>query len=426
MMLPVIALLGRKDEPTDAVEEYCRYLGAALQIHDIQMEIRRVPWEIHGWRESLRALQLQAANWRDTWVIVQYTALAWSARGFPFRFLHVLRLLKSAGARVGIVFHDVEPFSSPRLIDQLRRRAQAHVMRTSLQLCDLAIFTVPLYKLSWLPFTPTNALYSDPTAPPDHKLPARVMDRARKMISEEEILKLEARNKATDNPSPLLRKCHFIPVGPNLPIPGPDSSAKTPREIPTIGVFSITGGEQGARETRIILTATKGAAEKIPQLRLSVFGRHAELRKKALSEGLRSTHVQLSVEGILDQNEIVERLRACDVLLFVRGGISTRRSSAIAGISCGVPMIAFAGSETSWPFQDAGVVLVSPTNLEELTSALIHLMSDADYRNGLALTNRLVYEEHFSWVAIAARFAAFLKSDPSAKGEVRNPVIPSA
>ena len=27
----VTALLGRKDEPTDAVEEYCRYLAAALQ-----------------------------------------------------------------------------------------------------------------------------------------------------------------------------------------------------------------------------------------------------------------------------------------------------------------------------------------------------------------------------------------------------------
>jgi len=68
--------------PTDAVEEYCRYLGAALQAHEFQMQIRRVPWELHGWGQSLRALQLQAAEWRGTWVLVQYTALAWSARGF--------------------------------------------------------------------------------------------------------------------------------------------------------------------------------------------------------------------------------------------------------------------------------------------------------------------------------------------------------
>jgi hypothetical protein len=36
----VIALLGRRDEPTDAVEEYCRYLGAALVEHSFNLEIR--------------------------------------------------------------------------------------------------------------------------------------------------------------------------------------------------------------------------------------------------------------------------------------------------------------------------------------------------------------------------------------------------
>ena len=65
MNLPVIALLGRKDEPTDAVEEYCRYLAAALHSHDIQLKIRRVPWEIRGWSDSLTALRLQATDWRD-------------------------------------------------------------------------------------------------------------------------------------------------------------------------------------------------------------------------------------------------------------------------------------------------------------------------------------------------------------------------
>ena len=42
MTLPVIALLGRKDEPTDAVEEYCRYLGSALELCGIELEIQRV------------------------------------------------------------------------------------------------------------------------------------------------------------------------------------------------------------------------------------------------------------------------------------------------------------------------------------------------------------------------------------------------
>src|SRR6266481_2433651 len=101
MSLPVIALLGRKDEPTDAVDEYCRYLGAALEEHNVQLEIRRVPWEMHGWSNSLNDLRLRAADWRNRWVLVQYTALAWSPRGFSQKFLLALKILKSAGARVG-------------------------------------------------------------------------------------------------------------------------------------------------------------------------------------------------------------------------------------------------------------------------------------------------------------------------------------
>jgi hypothetical protein len=63
-----IALLTKRDEPTAAIEEYCR----------VKLEIRRMPWEIH---DALHALQFQGARWRDTWVLVQYTVLAWSAWG---------------------------------------------------------------------------------------------------------------------------------------------------------------------------------------------------------------------------------------------------------------------------------------------------------------------------------------------------------
>ena len=385
MTRQVYALLGRKDQPTDAVEEYCHYLAAALQPHEIQMNIRRVPWEIHGWREALRGLKLQAANWRGTWVLVQYTALAWSARGFPFRFLRALRILRSAGARVGIVFHDVTPYSSPRWIDQLRYHAQRYTMRHALLLSDLAIFTVPLYKLTWLRFTPANAVYIDPGS-----------------ISE--------RNEAADGPSPLMSRCHFVPVGPNLPIPKQWQSPHPANEIPTIGIFSITGGEQGVREVVAILGAIRFAMEKFGKIRLLVFGRHAELREETLRQGLRNAPVELSVEGVLEDHQIIERLRSSDILLFVRGGISTRRSSAIAGIACGIPMIAYVGLETSWPLQDAGVMLVSPSDPQELNAALLRLLSDAEFLQGLSKSNEVVYQEHFAWDTIAARFAGLLKS----------------
>ena len=87
-----------------------RYLGRALQAHDIQVEIIRIPWGIRGWPNALRDLECQAEQRHGVVVLIQYTALAWSSRGFPWRVLQVMKALKSVGVRVGIVFHDVEPY----------------------------------------------------------------------------------------------------------------------------------------------------------------------------------------------------------------------------------------------------------------------------------------------------------------------------
>jgi glycosyltransferase involved in cell wall biosynthesis len=356
----VTALLGRKDEPTDAVEEYCRYLSRALEDHEIQLDIRRVPWEINGWSESLNALKLIAMHWRGAWVLVQYTALAWSSRGFPQKVLRVLKILKSAGARVGIVFHDVEPYCGTHLVDSIRRFLQVRTMRRALALCDLAIFTVPPEKLSWI---------------------------------------------ATSTPRSV-----FIPVGANLPISADSVSRPARDDVPTIGVFSITGGDSGARETKIILDAVRYAAAKLGKLRLLVFGRHAELRESTLRNGLRDLPVELSVEGVVDSDQVVQRLRASDVLLFVRGSISSRRGSAIAGIACGLPVVAFPGSETASPITDSGVVLVPQHQPNQLNEALVRVLSDPVFRKELATRSRAAYQGHFCWSAISRLFATLLRS----------------
>ena len=354
-----IALLGKQDKPTDAVEEYCRYLADALMACEVQLEIHRMPWEIHGWSEAFQTLQLQATQWRDTWVLVQYTALAWSSRGFPQKVLRTMNILKSAGARVGIVFHDVEPYPGNRPIDSVRRFFQVRTMHRALDLADLAVFTVPPERLSWLAAVPQNS--------------------------------------------------SFIPVGPNLPIPSTTMKSSLQNSVPTIGVFSITGGEPGERETQIILGAVRHVVQKLGKFRLSIFGRHAEFRETELREELRDLSVELAVEGVIEPGEVVRRLSACDVLLFIRGPISSRRSSAIAGIACGLPVIAYSGSETATPITDAGVVFVSPDRPEELNAALVRVLSDPTFRMDLAARSRAAYQAHFAWPIIANRFATILR-----------------
>lgn len=359
-LIPAIALLGRKDEPTDAVEEYCRFLGNALKAHDVQLDIRRVPWERHGWPDSLHALGLMASKWRGQWVLVQYTALAWSERGFPQKILRVFHILQKSGARAGVIFHDVDPFPAGKLSTAIRHFLQLRVMRKMVRLSELSIFTVPIEKVSWLAPGASNVV--------------------------------------------------FIPDGPNLPIADGVASSVS-HNPPAVAVFSITGGKGGDWETQTIITALRFASQKLGSLRLLVFGRHSEWRETALRDGLRDVPVEVSVEPILPNDRLVQRFCDSDVLLFVRGGISSRRGSAIAGIACGLPVIAGSSSETAPPITDAGVAFVSVDKPDEINAALVRVLSDSAYRLELAARSRAVYREHLSWPVIAAQFAAQLRSN---------------
>ena len=356
----VVALLGRRDAPTDAVEEYCHYLGCALRSHGLAMELARLPWMETGWPAARKELEQRASAWRGQWVLAQYTALAWSARGFPFRFRRVVTMLRAAGTRVAVVFHDVEPYSGGRMIDRLRRRAQLHTMRKTLANADCAFFTVPLPLVSWLDVPPSHA--------------------------------------------------RFIPIGANLPLPQrvPEKERARSQSPPRIVVFGITGGQTGKKECQRLVEAMRFAAGKLGTLGFHAFGRGAHECETELREGLRGVPVDLRVDGVMPAERVVGALSAADVMLFVREPISSRRGSAIAGISCGLPVVAYKGPHTAPPVTDAGVVLVSSERGHELGEALVRVLSDVGYRAALAERSRTAHAQYFSWDAIASQYAAAL------------------
>jgi len=93
----------------------------------------------------------------------------------------------------------------------------------------------------------------------------------------------------------------------------------------------------------------------------------------------------------------------------VRGPISTRRSSAIAGIACGLPVIAFEGPETAAPITEAGLAFFSPQRKGDLGDVLVRVLEDEPYRASLAQRSWAAQRQYFSWSAIAARYAEFLR-----------------
>src|SRR5580658_264457 len=120
--MKAIALLGHRDEPTDGVADYCSYLAQALRTHNIDLEIVHVPWAERGWRGAMSWLSSESRNWTGQWVLLQYTAMAWSRRGLPFRVLAVLRLLLKHALKCAVVFHDVLLDPLPGLHNYSRRK----------------------------------------------------------------------------------------------------------------------------------------------------------------------------------------------------------------------------------------------------------------------------------------------------------------
>jgi glycosyltransferase involved in cell wall biosynthesis len=353
----IVALLGRRDEPTDGVADYCEWLGRVLPQCSYELETFRIRWPELGWRAARSELCKQAAAWRGCWVLLQYTPLAWSRRGFPIHAPNTVASLRGKGLHVGVVFHDFRPFDGTRMIDRFRHQYQLHVLWRLYQVADCAIFTAPPEKIPWLP---------------------------------------RAHDKAV-----------FIPAGANCP--EPTGAFQRAGKIRTVAVFCVTGGWRMTKEVSDIGYVLKRARDVAGPLRLVVFGRGSQEADPAIRAEFAATDIDVQTLGLLSPEEVSRTLAGSDVLLFVRGEISSRRSSAIAGIACGLPIVAYQGPETGWPVTEAGLIPVPDGNREALSLALTQVLSDGALQTSLADRSRRAHQRYFSWLAIAACYSGALE-----------------
>jgi glycosyltransferase involved in cell wall biosynthesis len=350
----MIFLLGARDTPVDGVEDYCNCLSAALRQTGSAAEVVRVSWADEGWIRALLQLRSDSRLWRGEWVVLQYNALAWSRRGFPFGAIAVLALLRARRVKIAVVFHDAGPFPVRRLVDRLRRTVQIFVMRSICRRADRVITTIDPTHTKWIRG-----------------------DR---------------------------KKYVCIPAGPNVPVVEVHSSAESSRARKTVVVFSLTPGKWVEPEAESIAYIVSKAAAVTAPLQLVVLGRNSEAAAATLRKLLPPSLVELSVLGLLDARYAAEAIAGADVLLFLREGVSSRRSSAIAGIAQGLPVVAYEGPETGFPITEAGLALAPEWNRDALAAQLARVLSDDALRENLRRESTVAREKYFSWDAIARRY----------------------
>jgi glycosyltransferase involved in cell wall biosynthesis len=359
---PMIMLLGRRDEPTDAVRDYTNCLSEALRRRGIICQSSEMRWHEQGWLVALAKLWKESRAWRGRWVVLHYTALMWSRRGFPLAVPFVLKILKLRGCRTAVVFHDVYAVADSRWIDRFRVSFQERIMRHLSINVGRAIIPVPAGGVSWLPLQKTPI--------------------------------------------------EFIPVGANI-----SSLDELAREgfvpvrnaIPTVAVFGIPAWPAAQkREVQAIVQSVRKACAQAGELQLLVLGRGAKEAESLLRAGLSGTGVRLQVDGLCSSREISTGLSCCDVLLFVRGALSSRRGSGLAAIACGLPIVAYQGRETGFPLTEAGILFVPQDDLDSLGNELARVLLDRELRLRLSERNLKVFREWFSWDRIAHRWVEAL------------------
>ncbi len=354
-----IALLGQLDTPTDGVEDYCIFLARALAVDGVDLQQRRVQWTEKGWIAALRQLARDCAAWRGKWVLLQYTALSWSRRGFPIAPLIVVAILRCGGARVAVVFH--EPFrqGGSRWLDRVRGACQDWIIRKLYRHASKSIFTVPVATIAWLP-------------------------------------KEEG-------------KAAFVPIGANIPEPANlRCTPPLPGEQKTVIVFGVTEAPQMAREVADIAEIMQEASKTLKKLRLVVLGRGAMEAGEPLVNALGTCNVELVVRGVLPAEEISWELERADTLLFVRGAVTIRRGSALAGISCGLPIVGYKPENISALLEQAGVEWSPWQDRAALARGLVRVLSDPQHWAELRQRNLELQKNYFSWSRIAERYRMIL------------------
>jgi glycosyltransferase involved in cell wall biosynthesis len=96
--------------------------------------------------------------------------------------------------------------------------------------------------------------------------------------------------------------------------------------------------------------------------------------------------------------DVAAALRACDVVVQpYPDGVTTRRTSVMAALANGVPVVTTHGplTESVWEIS-GGVSLVPVGRPSAIEAAAVALALDTDVRGALAIRGRHLYDEQFS------------------------------
>jgi glycosyltransferase involved in cell wall biosynthesis len=165
------------------------------------------------------------------------------------------------------------------------------------------------------------------------------------------------------------------------------------------------------REVNDISEAMRSVASNGTPLRVVFLGRGTTEAAEEIERAFQGSSVEVLNLGLRSAEEISRVLGESDAMLCVRGKLFPRRGSAIAGIACGLPIVAYAGAAECTPVAEGGIDLVPYGDRKALGDALVRILGNRHYWRQLHERSLRVQRKYFSWDRIALSFADALTED---------------
>ena len=183
----------------------------------------------------------------------------------------------------------------------------------------------------------------------------------------------------------------WLPVPSNLPTDPEAAELERFRVRLGRGPWIAHFGTYGSSITRLLLPTLDRIAHSSPGVRFLLLGRGAQRVAELLPKE------RVNALGPLSAGSVAAALSVADLALQpYPDGISTRRSSAMAALALGVPLVSNSGPLTE-SFWDADVVALGKTRRPaELAQLCLSLLGDATRRDALARNGLRLYNERFA------------------------------
>jgi glycosyltransferase involved in cell wall biosynthesis len=200
-----------------------------------------------------------------------------------------------------------------------------------------------------------------------------------------------------------------------LPVPSSLQSADGPtigaaRARHTQGAEFLIGhfGTHGSLVTTLLADAIPLIAEARPSARFLLIGAESETFRAALVSRDAALAGRVTATGTLPSGELSAHIAACDVLLQpYPDGVTSRRTTVMAGLRAGVPIVTTDGRLTEAFWRESAAVKMGKAGIAQSIAAhVLEVLADPAARQRQAEEGRAFYDRWFDVRHTVAALAA--------------------